>query len=161
MQSCVLFRINRQLLVNIWLVYKTSHNKKNLPLHLQKFLQCIFWRLFNILLLFFTFQALIHVIMTCVIVEHQHYRFSVSISSPSIRMAGLGLTTALSAHQLPSARFHLHRSSVCVICDLEEGHGILAATRPLLSSESADCGALCRRTADFSLTVTPANCIIA
>lgn len=84
-----------------------------------------------------------------------------SISSPSIRMAGLGLTTALSAHQLPSARFHLHRSSVCVICDLEEGHGILAATRPLLSSESADCGALCWRTADFSLTVTPANCIIA
>lgn len=84
-----------------------------------------------------------------------------SISSPSIRMAGLGVTTALSAHQLQSARFHLHRSSVCVICDLEEGHGILAATRPLLSSESADCGALCLRTADFSLTVTPANCIIA
>lgn len=160
MQSCVLFRINRQLLVDIWLVYKTSHNKKNLPLHLQKFLQCIFWRLFNILLLFYISSP-----YTC---NNDVSLWSTSIigflcpfSSPSIRMAGIGVTTALSAHQLPSARFHLHRSSVCVICDLEEGHGILAATRPLLSSESADCGALCRRTADFSLTVTPANCIIA
>lgn len=160
MQSCVLLRINRQLLVDIWLVYKTSHNIKT-SLSICRSSYSVYFGDFSIFCNFFTFQALIHVIMTCVNVEHQHYRFSVSISSPSICMAGLGVTTALSAHQLPSARFHLHRSSVCVICDLEEGHGILAATRPLLSSESADCGALCWRTADFSLTVTPANCIIA
>lgn len=83
--------------------------------------------------------------MTCVVMKHKQYRFSVCpFFHPSISMAGLRVTAALSAHQLPSARFHLHRASVCVIYDLEEGHRLLAATRPLLSSESADRGALCR-----------------